>query len=582
MSNQTETLDRQFDQNSATTERNKINTTAIEMMQRFKMFKDQKLDKVEYAKDLFMQAVNGTAPTRANQMSSYILNQLVTNFVGLTKVPDFRMVTSQASDDVMFLASKYVEKKMKEGGFYKIMKSDWSAYHDCALYGSFFVVKGRKQSGNNKGMPEFRGLSIGAFEGQVQATSVSSQSSGQRLTRYGAKWTYDVEEAEQMFPGIMKNAIPGKLPVNNEWDDKTDGKDDTQKSDEEADRNIEIMFFVDELYKVSAVIAGSNAYVYSSLERDDFPYMKEVDGEQVATLNLEHLKMTPAPEGFYGIGFGEMFSNISETISGLNTALVNNVKDNSNAPEIYNIDSVDSKKLIQQIKLANEKRERGERAAIIPTLSKDAQKQGRGLGNGTIDKLTTPYTVDGNNQVIDLANSEIQRMGYNLDLRFTDSTKTLGQTELDIRGANATVSEFQDNNIEFYRGIIQFTLDSIKEFGNTESNTQFGLGVKLEDDELGEFEVNITEGMLVKKIQEITDWEIEVDTKNGVVFNDTLEERNLLRKLNHLPDGSPEQVRTLSQLSVLRGGKPLKQADVEGQAGVAPEVQGTLEQELAQ
>ena len=491
-----ETLDKK-PEIQQTQQRSKIVATALQMMQDFDSIRSEKDQRIRNCKDLYLKAVDGRMPSRKDRMPSFILNQLTEIYATFIKVPDFQVKAFGKSPDVTAVMSMYLETILADGGFYELMTRDWSGYHQQALFGDFFVQCGYKTEGK-VGMPEFRGLSVGSFYTNAQASKIRSKTSGQSATRFGIVFNFGVNELMNMeyFKGVEKFAKPGDLPTLDQFENETDEKTDMQKGQEKD--YYQVMYFYDAVHDTFSTIVGSNAYEWKPFTGEDYPFKFEVDGEVKSQLPLAHFTLFANPEGIFSTGIGEMFVKLASTMGDLDSGVVNTAIDNKNATAILNIPNVDAGDLFGQLKLANKRKEDfGDNTFIVPTGIDGAEGS---VTRGDISYLKNDTNIEERTQIAQISDEISRRFGFNLNA-FFNQQDTARQSELDIIGQNQTISKFQGQNTEDYRFIAEFAIHAIRANGDTESKTIFGEGLTLEDgtqvDELG-----ITEGMIVKAFQD--------------------------------------------------------------------------------
>lgn len=576
-----ETLDKK-PQVKDTYQQSKVVRTALQMMQDFDSIRTEKDTRVRRAKDYYLKAVDGEIGDRRFKMPSFILNQLTEIYSTLIRVPDFQVKGLGVSKDVLMVMSMYLEQIIDEGGFYELMTRGWSGFKQQCLFGDFFVQCGYKTDGKI-GMPEYRGVSVGNFYTNAQASKLRSKTAGQSATRFGIVYTFGQQELINMpfFKGVEKFAKPGDLPTLSQYDNETDEKTDLQRGQQDKKDYYQVMFFYDSVHEVFSSIVGSNAYEWKPSKGEEYPFVMPLDGQTKAQLPLAHFKLFASPEGIFSSGVGEVFMRLVDVMGDLQTGVANVAIDNKNATAILNIPSVDADDLFGQLKLANKrKEEQGDNTFIVPTSIDGDQAQ---VGRGDISYLKNETNIEEANQISTMVRQEIRTFGFNLDI-FFNQQDTARQSELDIIGQNQTISKFQAENTEDYRFIAEFAMHAIRENGDENDETIFGEGLVLEDG-LEVENLGITVGDIVKKFKEIENLKIEVDTKNGFVSNPLLELRSIQRLLQVVPQGSPAQTQLLEALARAEGqslGENSLQAPAQG--GLPPEPQtdigAVLEQQL--
>ena len=243
---ESQTLDRQVTADTAKKDWSKVVNTAINMVSNYQPIKNEKDDKIERVRDLYLTAVNGEEPDRLDQMPSYLLNQIVETWLNLIDVPDTRLVSFGTDEVTLQLMSRYLEKKVKEGGFNKMLQSGFGGYRQQCLDGDFFVLCGQKQNGVNTGMPDFRGLSSGGIFFNDSASVIRGNTYAQPAYRCGVIFEYDVNELDWLFPGMRENATPGNIPEFSDDENPTNDKTDNQQNlmGTEVER-MQVMYFWD-------------------------------------------------------------------------------------------------------------------------------------------------------------------------------------------------------------------------------------------------------------------------------------------------------------------------------------------------
>ena len=548
------------------TQNSKIVATALKMMQDFEPIRSEKDNRIRKAKDLYLLTTNGITSDRRNKMPSFILNQLTEIYATFIKVPDYQLLAVGISKDTLAILSMYLETILHEGGFNELMTRDWSGYHQQALFGDFFVQCGYKTDGKI-GMPEFRGLSVGSFYTNSQASKIRSKTSGQSSTRIGVVFTYGIQELMNIpfFKGVEKIAKPGDLPSLNQFQNETDEKTDIQKG-----QNIDyyqVMYYYDEIHKTTAAIVGSNGIEWKPQTGEDYPFTFEVNGKLAAQLPLAHFTLFPTPEGIFATGLGEMFMRVATNLTELESGVMNTAIDNKNATAIVNIPNVDAGDLFGQLGDANkQKADTGDNTFIVP-VGLDGQQSS--VGQGNLSYLKNETNIEEASQIKAGMRGEARTFGFNLD-SFFNQQDTARQSELDIIGQNQTISKFQGQNTEDYRFIAQFAMHAIRENGDEEDEEVFGLDMKL-DDGTEVSELGITVGQIVKAFKDIKNLSVEVDTKNGFVTNPLLEERTLQKLLQLTQPGTPAYEEYIEAFARTKGrttkGKDFAAPEQPGQPG---------------
>ena len=572
-----QTLDKVYESKTTSTKMSKVVHTALKLIENFQTENNRKLQSVEKVKNLLLDVSLAETPTRSNQLQSFYATQLIEVYSTLIQVPDYALKAYGLDDQVAFVLSKYLELKIDDGGFNDIMTEGFNGFKQQAAWGDFYVLCDYKKEGD-VGMPQFKGTAMGSLYWNKSASQIRGKTMGNSAYRFGIMFNFDVNEVDDYFPGMMDNATAGDIPNVTNLDNPTDEKTDTQEALDSKEQNIQVFMFYDILHKVHSIIGGSNAYEYKTIKGDDYPFALDMDGEiQKKVLPVAGLKMFSTPEGIFNTGVCEIAYKMAVNEGAINSSLVNNIKDNNNAPGILNIENAAAGDLFQQLNLANKEKEKGENVFIVPALDEDAKKAGKSLGQQSIGYLKNDPIIDENERLLARFDLILRRLGFNMDFNYSDPNKTLGQTELDIENANASISKFQAENKSFYEFIALFTKDAIIKFGDENDETIFGEDIKLniggEEKTVSEnrqelFDAGListnkplTVGEIVKMFKTIKNIEIEINVKNGVKHNKFLERSKLTRLLNALPEGSPAQMKTLRDFASLEGDKTMREED---------------------
>jgi len=597
------TLDKKFVSDFKPFEPSKVVKTLLKMMEDYapiKSVKDQKLDRV---KSLYLKAVNGQEPNRMDQFPSFLLPEILESWMLLVQVPDVRLKAFGTDPAVLSIMTKYLEKKVHDGGFNKMMETEFGGYRQGGLYGDFWVLCGVKTKGD-VGMPEYRGVNSGALYFNNTASTLRRNTGADKAYKFAMVFDFDWQSLDTYFPGMQKNVTPGDLPSVNQLERSGSEMTDQQRhsADQDYVTQVALMFDVrDEKTPVYSVIAGQNAYEWKTLKGEKYPHFMKIDGEDVPVLPLAQFGMYPYPEGIYNAGIGEIFYKLSKSEGDINTSFVNNTLDNNYATGIVNIDNASAEDIFNQLAIAGELKRKGENSFIVPNLSEDDKAAGKTLGKQSVDYIKNDAFAQDNSVLVEKFEQVVRRMGFNLDINFTDPDKTLGQTELDIESANKTVSKIQAQNLDFYEFIYQFAVQAIIKNGDENNDKLFGDDIKLEIDgkqmSVGEVQgmegqeeaTPLTEGEIIKLFKAKSDTlELEIDLKNGVKHNKLLERRGLERRLNLSAPGSPQQLKLMKKMNELEGDIQINdeeffgQPQEEGGQPTAPSTQGQLATQLIQ
>lgn len=546
-------------------EKSKLQNTVIEMIEDFDDIKNDKVSRIKAVKDLYQEAIDGLSSTRANQSPSLLLNILLKIYATLTQVPDTSLDIFGVRTPIVLVMTKYLDNLIEESGFKELMEQDFGGYKQQFLYGDFFIFLG-KDLDDNKAMPIFRGLPISNLYTQKSANRIRSKTAGRSMTRLGVVYEYGVEEAENLFPGIMDYAYAGSLPRNQrEWS-PDDEKDLIQKTAEEEARFIEIMFFYDISNRdkpIYSILAGKNMYEYSTVKGKQYPFWKKVRGKSTAILPIEKFTYSFTPDGIFGRGGGEMFLKITNILSKLNNAEVNNVIDRQYRPTILNIDKVNAKSLFKQLKDARTLKDKGEQAYIVPELAKKDKESGGVLGQMNVSSIAPEPIMQEGQLLKQELETMVRRMGINIDYNFADPKGRVAITEQNIRNTNESIEEIHRGNLESYKFIYEFMIDCIVEYGDENDTTPFAYDIELElatgKKKLSEMTVDgqpitVTNGEIVTLFKKYADLiQVNVDVSTGTRFNTLLEERNLLKQLQFLQPGTKAHTDALKSFGLLFG-----------------------------
>lgn len=553
-----------------------VGRTVMELIVESSDLKSQKEQAVRKCKEIYDNVLSGNTPTRAEQLASYTPVMLVNLFYMLNQIPDVRVTNTGLVEELNILLSKFIEDTVYQAGFQDLMNGGWSGYHQVATYGDYYILgstdvlnakKGKKKVKKGEKFCEFQGLSVGNVYFNKEATAIHSNSISQSVSRFMVVCDLNTYEAEKMFPKITDIALPGDLPTT--LDSETDQRTEEQKTNE--NKSIQVGFFFDMFNEVYSIRAGSNNAEYLRIEGEEFVknFSMWWRGKQEVRPPIANFGLYPKSEGIYHAGLIETFYRIAINEGLLQGFMVNNLLDINNAPIMLNgVDGMRANDVLKQWKRGMEEMAKGNRAVIIPTLGGTDVAP---VGQNNIGYLTPASATADNERQFAKFEQIVKRMGWNLDYNFSDPTKTLGQTELDIQNVNKNVASIIGMNLDFFEFVYSFAIDRIIKFGDENDDTVFGrdLAIDIAGEQVPMTEVtgqDITVGFLVKLLKSVKEsLRIEIDAKSGTAFNDLLETRNLQRMLQVLPQGSPQQLRALSALNMVNGGKPIGFSDIQGQ-----------------
>jgi len=546
-----QTLDKVIEKQQDNGMRSEVVNTALQMIDEFKTVQDEKQLAIQNAKDHYMRSMDGKIPDRIEQQPSFLIPQLVEIYCTFVRVPDTQVRSFGKSEKEKIVMSKYLEKVVKDGGFYELMEHKWGGFKQQALFGDFFVQCGYKEDG----MPTYRGLSVGEFYTTPTVSNLRTKTQGEGANRVGITFNYGENEIENVpiLKGITKKAHKGELPSLSKWTSETDMMTDLQKS--EFEKTYQLMYFYDIRHKVFSIIAGSRATEWKTFKKDKYPFNK--GGEDF--LPIAHMGMYAKPEGLFHAGFGEMFFKDSYNLTKLESGVINTAIDNRNAPAILNYADVDTDDLMSQMSEAIIEMENGENSYVVPSYGDNLGAQG--VGRGSIDYLKRENNHEELREIKTMMLEDLRRFGWNLD-SFFNQQDTARQSELDIQGQNQTVSKFQAQNYEFYRFVFDFAVDAIKKFGDENDDTIFADDIDIpKKNGSGTFKLNegvprnmaLTIGDVVRMFKDTDNIEVEIDTENGFIHNPLLEQRRLQRLLAVSIPGSPAHTQFLSDLATLEG-----------------------------
>lgn len=563
-------------------EQNEVISAALDLLSDSNDIKSEKEITVEKSKNILLKLLSGEDPEKIDQFISYLPLILVNIFTTLYKVPDTRVVRTGYNEAIETLMSAFLEKVVKDAGFNEMMETGFGGSYQAAAYGDFYVLgmtgvldSSGKRVKKGENFVEFQGLGIGNAFFNREATSIRKRYVSQDLSRFGVITEMNIFEAERMFPDLLKKARPGRIPNGGTETNPTDHKTDVQDSFE--DKLIEILYFYDKPHKIFSIIAGSNNYEYKRIEGKDFEdaFKMMFDGKEQDVLPIANYGLEQRPEGIYHSGLVEVFWRLIDLDSKMSTSLANNTLEGNYSPMLLNIENVDAADLLLQLKRGKHQMEQGNRAVIIPKGASD----GSPVGQANVG-YTKPNELSAENGLLEAKIVKVfQRMGWDIDFNFTDSQKTLGQSEIDLSKTTKKVSKIQANNLDFYKFVYWYALDKIIKLGNVNDDTLWGGEVEIE---VGGKDVTIEElagepitvGFIIGLFKDAKKRiDIEIDVQNGVVFNDTLERRAAERELNNSADGSAQQAKARRRLSIINGGGKIKMSDMIGTESQAPQKQ---------
>lgn len=545
--------------------------TALRTIDRYRTIRNEKDIKVNRARLMYDIAFGSGELTRLNSLPGYILNMVVELFVTLAQVPDFRLNVPEATDEEAILMSAYLEHKVRKGGFHDLMETGWSGFHELALTGTVNVQGGVKTEeywpDDEIGDPLYQMIPCDNNFYNPTATRIRINTTGGDAYRYGFLDSFELDTADEQYPGIMDVCAQGDIPSALAYQ-KDDELTDEQRAEKQSKPYIQVLRFFDRIAKIDLTIGGSNAGKINLLTGEEYDH--QLFGRDIVPTGIANF--FPKTKGIEGVGAGEMFYPVAKAIDDISSSQLNNTVDNYNAPAIISINDVTAEKVFAQLEMAKQKRLKGE-SSFMAFDPKNGQ-----AGQNQVDYIRNEFPYEDTKAIIEKCEVIIRRLGFNLDLFFTDAAKTLGQTEFDIQGTNSTISKIIGRNTDFWQYIFRHGGETITENGDVNNDKPFGqdLELEIEGEQVKVKELTggiTTEGEIIQMFKDY-EYTIEIDTKTGVRFNDKLEERYLTRRLEKLAPGSQEYLNTLNALAFLKGGKRINKDDLLGPEGAAPAGQG--------
>jgi len=567
-----QTLEAEIPNKSISGKNNIAVKSALLLIENTHIYKEEHEADLDAISDLFDEQFEVVEPSGNRKIPSYILQQALNMLSSKTKFPSFTFKSPGRDTDTVKLVNAGLDYVIDKAGLIECLSDGFGTYRKTFLFGDAFIRVGADLE--NDFPVQFKNGSLVNHYIDPFALDMRNPGSEHDVDEIVSIFTYSWDEAITLYPELEKKGTAGRIPS---YEDYYNEEIDETQLENVRDRETQIAYYYNKSKKNYTVFAGADCTILEEFKDDEYPYMKD-DKPYIPIIHLKHI---PTFSGFYNKGLGHLLYKISIISRILANKGINSAMFNANPLRFLNVPKNRKSSVLRNIKQGLEMQKKGLPGVIVNEVSPADVNTPSRLESFTSEQLTNEWE-----RTFNYLDSQIRRLGLNLDGVNISPNQPLGSVEIEEENKNEYIKEFHKINSAEYRFTLEIVVEFIKEFvveGSKYYDTPIMFGEKINinlsgsemQPEREELEVSgVTLGQIADELR-TADYYVEINTSAGTVNSRLLNKIRLQRQLQYLQGTKASQkvIKHLTQLDGLdltdEDLQPMEQPGME--PGQAPE-----------
>lgn len=460
-------------------------------------------------------------PKSPNFMDSLQPWQIIDRLVAKLERPSSNYSSDAVDPVVSQLVRDGVKTVQRNGGFMSTLKGKPSAFKEAASYGDGYIRMGTDIDGKIV----YDNAPVDKVFVDANATVLHGDNNNRKPTRMAIIYSYDHDQAQAI--SSVKVGL-GEIPRSRSSlidFDKTDNQD--TKSEE---REVESIHYFDigGETPTNIIAWGNKLEVEIKLKAEDYPYWTNEKKPYIPNFGVMNI---PSENGFRNVGYLGLLYKYILARKQLFNKHFGQVRNSLSDTNVLNVAKNTSGEVLKQMRDARNRHNKGELSYVVNDSGEEI--------------VVTKLQAQQFEQAIELLktafDTEIKRLGINLDVIRPSGNVTLGQILFEAGVEDEVAQEFIDRNTDFFLDVEYRTMDMIRQNIKDNDPTPIRTNAKLPKfllDQKGQQVINPETGLpeiettadgqpvmeqvkgitlgTVKQLLEKFTFFVEINTKSGI------------------------------------------------------------------
>lgn len=467
---------------------------------------------------LLEQGFSVQDPTGTRKLDGYVLQQALWRMANRMKPLDFQIHASGRSEANEKIVTNAIAQVMEDGGYLRALRDKGGGFNFSLLFGDAFIMVG---TSDNPNIPiAFMPLANSNVYVDNYATTMRSGGPGRNVDKMVVVQSMSYAQVLEKYPEAKGKAGAGSIPRDLNFMKET-GRSFLQTQETQADYT-EVAHYYDISNKVYVRFVGSACTVLEDLRGKKYPFVK--DGKPY--IPVIHRMCWPAIEGFWNHGIGDMlYKLVIMTRRFLNMA-VGHAEDNVYPITLVNVPNQEVSKFFNKLLAAHEMRAQGKKGYVAMEYDPSNPATSR----VTAEQLQTPAALSEWAEIYNRLDTEIQRLGINLNEASYGPNTTATQILSEEESQNAFIKQIGEYNATEEKFAVELTLDFIKKFVKKSNDTVVNMPTKVKVDGEDIKMDSITLGAVADELRKF-DYFVKINARTGAVPSNTAQQAQISRLL---------------------------------------------------
>ena len=481
---------------------------------------------------LFKEGFEAHDPSGTFKIGSKVIQQCLWRVMSKVKFLDYNLHATGKDESTERLSKEGLQTVMDRGNLSQAFRDKGGVFKSAFLYGDGFLFFGMGE--NDENPVSYRALRNEDVYADNFAFGVRGVRPANKMT---VIYSYDKEEAYDLWPDLAENEIFGRIPGTYQ--------DDERNMDREDKDILEVAWGYNRSTKTHVQFAGAQAHEIDEFSGEEYPFMKN----DKAFIPVFQFICQPSADGFWNYGIGDMVFDLAVITRKLLNMEVTHLEENTLPMTLINAPAAKVDELVEKMAMANKARAHGKK----PFVAMEFDPAG-GQQSVAAQALITQNLFNEWQAVWDRLYNEISRLGINLDDVDRGSGFTATQIYAEEETANDFIRQMQEYNASETKELLECSIDAVTEFVSNGNKTELNLRTKitLPDQSTIKTDKKVTMGMLSKEFK-TNNYFVEVNARQGVNKSDLMKITHLKEKFAITPPGTPEFAELYRLDSELRG-----------------------------
>lgn len=492
--------------------------------------KNEKDFKAEMVRKLFREGFEISDPTGTKKISSKVLQQARWRVASKIKFLDFALHGTNRDEDTEKLTTEGVRTVADRGRLAACFRDKCGVFDNLFMNGDGYLMMG-------KGEDDDHPLSFRVIRNEdVYIDNFALGIRGnQPANKVAVIYSYQKDEAYEMWPELEENNIYGRIPGTYESEDTDLDRDDNDV--------VEVCWGWNKAMKKHCVFAGSQAFSLEKFNGDEYPAIKK----KKPYIPVFQYLCVPSLDSPRNYGIGEMLYDLAVITSKLLNLEVGHVSENVHPITFLNAPQSKVNELVEKMAMAHEARENG----MLPFVAMETPNGGQSIQPQSI---LTQNLFNEWQAVWDRLYREIARLGINLDDVDRGGGITRGQVIAEEQASNAFVLQIMEYNASETQELMECIMDGIVEYVSPKNKSPLNLmtEINMPNGERQRVQRKATIGMLQKELKE-HNYFCVVDSRTGAIPSDLMKSIQIENLMSRTPPGTPEYTHLYNSFARMKG-----------------------------